>query len=404
MRLTFESAILMQSDQLTKWSDELTTDQVLHSQQNMEGTLRLRGRNGRLLILTAMMLMLYVATFELLFRAIEPNTTLGIPSVGSNHKGFEARLNEFEHNAANRRAIDCVFLGDSTTQTNFAPYIFAELFQEQSGKNIECFNFGVGAFTMADSAVLAQILVQEHAPKLIIIGVEALNFTVPADEPGEADLTELAWTKYKLGHFTIEGWLYEHSALYRHLDTIRQLITLQVSPTEMRRLTAEASYTHDGFYPIDKPSPFDIDFPPDPNSEHPYPEHYFAALTDYQLLPEQLAALNKIVALNGSSTQVILVEMPVPPTFFYFFGNGEQDYRGFIEAVERAVSGTNVPFWRTTDLALLPAPLWFNYNHLNATGAPIFSQWLANRLEQAITEGTVRFVADGEESKSNIWK
>jgi hypothetical protein len=34
------------------------------------------------------------------------------------------------------------------------------------------------------------------------------------------------------------------------------------------------------------------------------------------------------------------------------------------------------------DLRSLPAPVWFNYNHLNSMGAPIFSRWLGASLSR----------------------
>ena len=371
----------------------------MRSQQRVANTLQFRRGNGRLLILTIIILGLFSVAAEALVRAIEPYAILGTPSIGSNYTEFEVRLNEFETYTAERKSVDCVFLGDSTTMTNFAPYVFAEAFQEQTGKNIECFNFGAGAFTTADSAALAQIVVQEHTPTLLILGIEALNLTIPSDIPGDVDLTELAWTQYKLGQFTIEGWLYEHAVLFRHMDAIRRLITLKTSPTEMRRITAETNNSlRDGFYPMDEPNRFDVSQLPDPHSDHPYHDNYFSSLTNYQLLPEQLAALDQVVALNSPTTQIVLVEMPVPPTFYNYFGNGEQDYDRFIEAVEQSVSGTTVPFWRTADLALFPDSLWFNYNHLNVVGAPIFSQWLGQQLGQAVIKGTVGFVVEEEET------
>jgi hypothetical protein len=356
----------------------------------------LQNLTGRLLIFVILLLSFYIATAEIVVRANEGRAIMSIPSIGSTDKGFEGRLNTL-HAVSADKPLDCIFLGDSTAMTDFAPHIFSDSFRQKIGADIDCFNFGVGAFTVADIEALAKIVVLEHSPQLLIIGVESLNFTVPSIGPGGADFAELPWTQYKLGHFTSKGWLYEHSALYRHLGAIQQLITLQASPTEMRRQMAETnSSLHDGFYPMDRPGPFDISQPPDPNSDHPYHENYFGSLTNYQLLPEQLAALDQIVALNNASTQVILVEMPVPPTFYYYFGNGEQDYDRFIAAVDESVSGTTIPFWRTTDLALFPDSVWFNYNHLNATGAPIFSEWLGEQLGQAVTAGTVRFSADEE--------
>jgi hypothetical protein len=361
----------------------------------MPRTLKLGTPNYKQFFLIILLLVIQAVTAEFLIRALEPNPILGVPSIGSNYKEFEARLTEFDRYAAERSTIDCVFLGDSTAMTNFAPLVFADAYRDQTGKDIECFNFGAGAFTIADSAALAQILIQEKPPKLLILGVEALSFAVPADASGDVDMTELPWTQYKLGRFSIIGWLYEHSRLVSRLGAISQLITLQTSPAEMRRQTLEAnSALKEGFYPMEGPGPFDISEVPDPTSDHPYHENYFGSLSNFQLLPEHLEALDQIIGLNSVTTQVVIVEMPVPKTFYYYFGKDEQDYQTFVKTVEQHVSGTTVPFFRAEDLNLFPTDLWLNYNHLNARGAPIFSYWFGTQLGQAELNGDLSIVTN----------
>ena len=101
--------------------------------------------------------------------------------------------------------------------------------------------------------------------------------------------------------------------------------------------------------------------------------------------------------MNNPSTQVVIVEMPVPPSFLYYFDNGEQDYDKFVETIEGSVADTNVLFFRTSNLILFPDSGWFNYNHLNAEGAPIFSEWLGRQVGQGVLMGTVHFAkANGE--------
>lgn len=366
-----------------------------------EPTFRVQFTNGRFAILFVLLLLSYLAVAELLVRTFIAQAILGVPSVGSTDEVLESRLDALRDFASGRDAVDCVMLGDSTVMTNFKPDTFATSFREETGKDIKCFNFGSGAFTLVDMADLAQIVVNEYSPGLLLIGIEALNFTVSAAEPGGADFSEIPWTQYKLGQFTIAGWLYEHSALYRHRDVIRQLLTLQTSPSEIRRFIMETDGAwRDGFFPLTGPGPFNVAQPPDPQSDHPYHENYFGSLTKFQLLPEHLAALDRVLALNSPATQVVIVEMPVPETFFYYFGNGEEDYNRFIDGVTQRVGGTAVPFWTTTDLQLFPDDLWFNYNHLNATGAPLFSEWLGSRLGQAALEGTVNFPAETDDKNS----
>jgi hypothetical protein len=279
------------------------------------------------------------------------------------------------------RGVDCIFLGDSTVMTNFSPIPFTQAYHQQTGEALDCFNFGVGVLTAVDSATLSQILVKEYEPRLLLVGVQALNFTVSSKEQGSANLANTAWARYKMGGFVPKGWLYEQSHFYRHLGIFGQLASFTVNQQEvMQSVAGEVGGAQDGYYPMAGPGTFDVAEPPDPEMEHPYLEHYFAAMGSFQLLPENLTALEQILALGSPKTQIVVVEMPVPDTFHAFFAHGTEDYQLFVEIVEEKTAVKNIPFWRMTDLSQLPGPLWFNYNHLNADGTSVFSHWLGKQM------------------------
>jgi hypothetical protein len=362
-------------------------------------TLHLHSPSRQVCILVVALLLLYGSVGEVVMQANVTRSVLGVPSIGSADRGFEGRLDALRSFAAHRKSVDCIFLGDSTAMTDFAPNVFADSFHDVTGSEIECFNFGAGAFTLADMAALIQIVVREYSPRLIIVGVEALNFAVSSSEPAGADFAQLPWTKYKLGEFTIEGWLFEHSALYPRLGTIRHLLTLETTPSKLRSLTSEINKGwENGYFPLKGPNTFDVAQPPDPTSSHPYHENYFGSLTDFQPLAEHLSALDQILALNSPSTQVVIVEMPVARNFFHYFKHGKQDYQKFISVIEHGLSGTTVPFWQTTHLQMFQDEQWFNYNHLNESGAQILSRWLGNQFGHAVVKGTLRFAPHADEA------
>jgi hypothetical protein len=355
-------------------------------QTGQRRTLQIGRVNGRFLFSLLLFLLLYLLATEAVVRLGQGWLPLGAPSLGSDHPQFEQQWFRLQEYTAQRGGVDCLFLGDSTVMTNFAPGPFAEAYRQETGQTLDCFNFGVGAITAVGFAALSQLLVQEYAPRLLLVGVQALSFTVPAEEQGGADLAVNAWVRYKLGDFSPEGWLYEHSHLYRHLGNFGQLASFTINQQEvMRSAAGEVGGAQDGFFPMVGPGPFDVSQPPDPAMDHPYLEHYFAVMGGFQLLPENLAALERIMALNSPTTQVVVVEVPVPETFYPLFGNGVQDYERFVEVMEWETAVAHIPFWRMTDLSQLPGPLWFNYNHLNADGAPIFSRWIAYELAQLPT-------------------
>jgi hypothetical protein len=333
--------------------------------------------------LTLLFLLIYLAAGEVLVRLAPVRDRLGAPSLGTEHKQFEQQWARFEIYAAGHETIDCVFLGDSTVQTDFWPGAFAEAYREESGAEIDCFNFGTGAFSVEGLATLAQILARDYSPRLIIVGVQALDFTVSHEEQGNTNLTDTSWARYRLGEFTPAGWLYDHAYLYRYLGVIRELVTLTGNLNEVMLSEAGAvGGLHDGYYPMPGPGPFDISLPPDPNIDHPYIEHYYSAIGNFQFYPENLTALDQIFAIDNSQTKVLLVEMPVPKTFYAFFNQGEQDYRNFVEIVTSRAEARNVPFWTTSDL-MLPVSFWYNYNHLTPDGAERYSRWLGQELAHA---------------------
>jgi hypothetical protein len=348
-------------------------------------TLQLQRPFGLSLVLAALFLIFYITAGEAFLRFTSVRLVLGAPHLGSEHKQFEQQWFRLSEYAASRETIDCIFIGDSTVMTNFSPIPFADSYREHTGEEIDCFNFGVGAFTAEGLATLGQILVQEYKPRLLLVGLEALVMTVPLEEQGSANLSDTAWARYKLGEFTPEGWLYENVYFYRYLNTIGQYVTFKSNPNEvMVSAAGEIGGAVDGFFPMEGTGPFNVSEPPNPDFDHPYIEHYFAAMDDFQLLPENLEALDRILALNSASTRVILIEMPVPETFHAFFQHGEQDTILFIDTISNKAAAQKIPFWRMPAVHELPASVWFNYNHLNSSGAPLFSRWLGQELAQSL--------------------
>lgn len=352
------------------------------------GTFRLQGWWSSTLGMAFLLLLLFLATGEAAARSERVRSGFTAASLGSGHRQFEQLMGRLETYAFQHEVIDCVFLGDSTVIADFDPSAFEKAYREQTGESLNCFNFGVGASTVVSSAALAQILVNEYKPHMLIYGIHALNFTVPSDATGATVLLETPWVRYKLGQRSLEGWLYDHSYLYRYIDTLGQLITFEtsyaeISPPDQARLS-------DGYYPFEGQGPFNMDSPPEPDSEHPYDEHYFAELGNFQILSANLDALDQISDLQETTTQVLAVEMPVSDTYFYYFDQGEQEYLDFLAVIREKLSDKSVQFVETNYLDVFPDDTWFNRNHLNKNGAGIFSKWFGKQLGMAAQEGILQ--------------
>jgi hypothetical protein len=127
--------------------------------------------------------------------------------------------------------------------------------------------------------------------------------------------------------------------------------------------------------------------PPDPYSDEIPDQYLFGLLAEYEMLPENLSGLEQVIAQGGPDVQVLIVEMPVPPTYMHFLDNGQQDYQRFIDYVERVAGSRAVPFWQTTPLRLIREEGWWDYTHLTTKGALVFSEWLGEELGRAVVHG-----------------
>lgn len=342
---------------------------------------------GRL-VWTTVFLALYACAGELVLRIDAVSSIFGAPSIGSQHRQFEEQWFRLQNFVEERGSVDCVFLGDSTVMSDFSPIAFAESYVRQSGGELTCYNFGVGAVSVAGIATLARLLDNVYAPRLIIVGLEPLNFTVPLEEQGPADLASVPWVQHQLAGYNLEGWAFEHLQLLGYKETIGRILKLAIheSGIALPGVDGGAEFVA-GYYPVQGRGPFDITQPPDPSVSHPYLEHYFATHAVYEMLPENLEALNQLLAMDGPGTEIVLVEMPLTSTFDHFFGRGAEDHGYFVHRVSEKAAQHGVSFIRMADYGVIPAAGWYNYNHLNEEGAPIFSEWLGQQLGSRVQTG-----------------
>jgi len=124
-----------------------------------------------------------------------------------------------------------------------------------------------------------------------------------------------------------------------------------------------------------------IDAPPDPVRER----ELFIRYGHFQIAPSHLAAIDELLGFK-SQVELAVVEMPIHPTTMAFFGRGKADYDLAIAETRKRVLQHGVPFWSAAEIQI-PREGWWNRNHLNRTGAQIFSAWLENRMADAVSRG-----------------
>jgi len=336
---------------------------------------------GRTFQLTFIFLLFFGGIAEWITRLDVFQAPLTSPTMGSNHYHLGNKLALLDADVRKNGPIDCIMMGSSMVDVGFDPDSFQKRYRELSGRDIRCFNFGIDSSSVISTAALAQIVMEDYHPPILILGTDARDYAIPSIEPGPVNILDSSWVKYRQGHFSVEGWLLEHSYLFRYRQHLSQLMQFNFKSTLRSYAPREFPFRPTGFNPDGRISTY-INNPPDPLDTSYEVTYYKNIYSSYQMLDQNLAALERIMEYNKLGTQVIVVEMPVSDGLYYFFDNGDADYNRFIARVGDLANLHQVPFWRTEPLDSIPDNGWSDYNHMNVKGAEIFSIWLGEQVSR----------------------
>jgi hypothetical protein len=332
------------------------------------------------LLTTLLLLALLLCSGELMLRQKSVQAWLSAPSLDSRHRHFERQWHRLETLKKSGIQVNCIALGNSLILNAFDPQIFSHNFQKESGKAISCYNFGVDALTPVSAAALAEILTKTYQPELLIFGTDARDFAIKRDSEETSVIADMSWVQYRLGHFTLEGWLLDHFYFYRYRRKLVDLMHLN------RENTYYMNYLN-GFEPVDITTPVKI--PPDPNKDSYHIQYYYRILNNYNVEWENREALMQILEQKNYGTAIVVVEMPVPDTYFHFFNDPVTDYKAFRDTITSVTSNSHVLLIETTQHNIIPDDGWADYSHTNRKGASLFSEWLGQELGKAYFEGKI---------------
>lgn len=308
------------------------------------------------------------------------------PKMGSRHYQLGHKLSLLNAAIKKNGPIDCIMVGSSVVDVGFDPVSFQNSYQAATGRNIHCFNFGIDASSATSTAALVQILIEDYQPRLLIFGTDPRDYALPRGDGDPAVILETSWVQYRLGDFSLDGWLIEHSNFYRYRQHLSHLARLNFEGTLRSSTNMTFEILPNGFTPFSRVSTY-INEPPEPGDDSFEVTYYSRIYSPYHIYGENLAALERI--MGDRETQVIVVEMPVSDGLYYFFGDGEKDYNRYISNVSELAQRQHVPFWRTEPLDFIPDIGWMDYSHLNMTGAEIFSTWLGQQIGNAENQGSI---------------
>ena len=362
---------------------------LLRGVQLKPATLQIRTAPGKTVWFTVLLFILLTAGAEGFARSESFQSPLTPPKMGSRHYQLGHKLALLNVLAQKTGNVDCIMLGSSMVDTGFDPAAFETGYKEMTGRDIHCFNFGIDASSAASTAALARIIVEDYHPRLLMIGTDPRDYAVPREDPDPAVVLNSPWVAYRQGEFSFEGWLLEHSYLYRYRQHLGRLARFQYEDTLWSNTKLTYEILPNGFTPLNKVSTY-INNPPNPGDDSFEVTYYTRIYSSYQMLHENLEGLESILEYDQSGTPVILVEMPVADGLYYFFGNGASDYKKFLTRVDELATLHHVPFWQTEPLDFIPDNGWVDYSHLNKTGAVIFSTWLGQQVASAEHQGSIK--------------
>jgi hypothetical protein len=340
-------------------------------------TLHLTKSSYRTLTLALLVLGVLIGFAEIVLRQQAVQSLLTAPSLNSRHRQFEVQWHRLETLTKSGKKVSCIVLGSSMVWRGFDPLAYENGFESQTGDELICFNFGVDGLTPLTAGVLSKILVEAYHPNLLIYGTSARDYAVPQDAENNAVILEMAWIQYRLGEFNFEGWLIEHSFLYRyrrHINDLLHVFTRDALPE--KSATISNRY---GFDPDDTVGD-SVRFPPNSDHDDYLVQSYFRLLRDYSMRQENIAGFDDLLSQKDNGTTVVVVEMPVPQTYFYFFGNGVIGYQKFLDLILSATRTNQIIFLRTSCFNSIPDDGWVDYAHLNTKGASIFSESLGIKV------------------------
>lgn len=318
------------------------------------------------------------AILELLARTPWLENASPYRSVGNFDYQFEIKWFRLQDYVKSHGGVDIIILGSSLVNTGLDPDIVAKTYYQQTGVNARIFNFGVEGMTVAPNALIARLLVERYHPALLIYVTEMRDYIAGLGLEYETPFLNDPWLRYQVGHFTLFGWLAEHSSALQHYLPYRNWVRADYSDTMAFYIKRYQETSASGYEP-DSMIGVNVDIPPNPND--PAEVQNFKDYGNYQIAAGRLEALKNILDFSqNQGTSVLVAEMPVYPTFYVYVG-GEKVHQQFQQTISSLVTingGSFIP--AETCFSTIPLNGRSNRWHLNFIGAPYFSACLGDQL------------------------
>lgn len=295
------------------------------------------------------------------------------------HHQFEIKWYALQDFVQENGGVDVILLGNSMVNTGIDPEIFGQRYQYRTGIPLRIFNFGVEGLTVAPNTALAQLLVEEYHPDVLLFWTEMRDYTAANGVEVEEQFLADEWLSTRLGtQTTLRGWLKEESALVEYLLPFRNWSRadfLDTFLTDQNRTSATSA------------SGYEADLFPDgtawvpPDPADPAEKELFAMFADYSIDPGRLANLAELLSVSRYGTRVVVTELPLHPNYYVYF-NDPAAHNKYLEELIPFITARDGVFLPPLPSELIPDAFRSDYYHLNYQGAMIYSALLADQLAE----------------------
>lgn len=295
-------------------------------------------------------------------------------SLGNYHYQFEIKWFGLRRYVVQQGGLDMLILGNSMANTGVDPDVIAALYAAQTGQPVRVYNFGVEGLTLHGNLALAGILLEEYHPDVLIYIADVRDLDASNSPTSETRFLSDPWLRYRLGEWTLEGWLFDHSQALQMYLPYRNWVRADFPDTFYAYLYRSVTISETGYEPDTNAEALDADALAEIRNS-PACTQYYAEIEISAARLDELRALLALAEDHGA--RPVVAEMPVNP-IVYECMTGPLSHADFQEVMTGTVAEAGGVFLPARPE--LPVEDHIDMHHLNPQGAAAFSRRLALAL------------------------
>ncbi len=332
-----------------------------------EKTLQARWPVGRTLILALTLIAVSFLAASGLVSLPSVKRSLPMPSVGGGGIYFEEFINQIDEQQAMYGRLDCLLVGSSVVYEGIDVPAFEEAYRAGTGQVIHCAKLSIQALQASFIGDFADFLIKVYHPRLFIYVSSIRDYQGFADvtqDKGAERIVTIPWYQYRQGQFNVQGWLVDHSTVFRYYLAARNWMK---PPAVKRQLII-----------VNVGQPLQAWEGPIKNG-----------FANFEVNQAALSGIDKLASLKTTETQTLMVQIPLHPSFVLYLPHRQKDADQSVQIVEREALAHQLPYWRAENVPAIPNNLWYDRIHMLPQGGAIYSQWLGERTAAGVQRGEI---------------